>query len=293
MPERETLKCVLCGGGKTETVYRFSAANVVRCAGCGLVFASRIPDAASVEEEYSAEYFDKYYSSAAGGGDGQTAAALAVLARLERHRPGKGKLLDVGFGAGGYLRAARDAGWEPFGVDVSAAAVEAARRRGLQALAGPLERAGFGPDTFDAAIAIHSLEHYPDPVLTLREIRRVLKPGGVILVSVPNFNGARARRLGAKWDGLQIGRHFYFFTKNTLGKMVEAAGFEALELESSRPIVSGAAVDRALGRGLGRVVRRAARKLLGPAIDCARAAASTTAEDDSIVLTAVKNSGKV
>jgi len=276
--------CVLCGDNLREVVYHFDETDVVRCAGCGLVYASRVPPPDELRKRYARGYFEEFY----GDGTDRSDAGEAVMRRLESLAPGRGRLLDVGCGAGDYLASARAAGWEAVGIDISSHAIETARARGHNVIEGALETACLERDSFDAAICIHSLEHQIDPVAHLRDILRVLKQGGVLFVSTPNFAGAVSRRERERWKGLRIGQHFFFFTRDTLRRVVEAAGFVVLEVEAPAVILSGETVDRFLGRGAGGAARRAARLMFGSVIDKVRRAAAAHAEGDSVILTAKK-----
>jgi 2-polyprenyl-3-methyl-5-hydroxy-6-metoxy-1,4-benzoquinol methylase len=281
----DVTRCVLCGSARSKTLYSFDETDVVECVGCGLVYASRVPPPEELNVKYSKEYFEEFYGS---GSETAAGAGAGVMKRLELRLPRKGKLLDVGCGAGDYLMAGLESGWAPVGVDVSRHAVEMARSRKLTVFEGTLESMRFDPDSFDAAISIHSIEHQTDPVAMLREIHRTLRPGGILFVSTPNIGGASAIREGKEWNGLRIGQHFFFFTRGTLQRAAEKAGFRILDIESQPSIVSGTTVDRALGKRLGAPLRRIARLLFGNLIDRARNAAAAHSEGDAIVLTAMK-----
>jgi SAM-dependent methyltransferase len=162
-----------------------------------------------------------------------------VLERLIADRIGpETACLDVGCGVGEtYARWVNDRAASYVGVDVSPQAVERARRSGLHAEVieenGPLP---FGDDTFDLAISIEVLEHLFSPHLLVAEVRRVLRPGGVLLVSCPNaaYWRLRANLLFGVWnpigDELSLDQpwrdpHIRFFTPRILERMLTRAGF--------------------------------------------------------------------
>jgi SAM-dependent methyltransferase len=96
----------------------------------------------------------------------------------------------------------------------------------------PLEPAGY-----DVAVFQHSLEHVGDPVADLRRVRAALQPGGVVLVTVPNFSCWQRRRFGSRWYHLDLPRHRVHFTAAALRRAVEAAGLEHVRLETSTSTV--------------------------------------------------------
>src|SRR5579862_5991601 len=123
-----------------------------------------------------------------------------------------GKLLDVGCGAGGYLRLMRSLGWEVEGVEFDAAAVEAARRDGLRVRCGSLEDQGYASASFDVIMMQHVIEHVPDPVATLEECARLLRPGGELVLFTPNSAGITHRVFKECWRGLEPPRHLHIFS---------------------------------------------------------------------------------
>ena len=137
-----------------------------------------------------------------------------------------GRLLDVGCGRGdlGAYLIAR--GWTVTGIEPSANAAEAARARGLDARRGTLDDVELESGAYDAAVFRHSLEHLTDPVEALRRVREALRPGGLVLISVPNFGCWQRRRFGSRWYHLDLPRHRVHFTRQALGRALERAGFE-------------------------------------------------------------------
>jgi SAM-dependent methyltransferase len=168
---------------------------------------------------------------------GPLATALRLVTRPLRRRaalvfgPGPlptalrgGRALDVGCGSGTWLLKMRILGWEVEGVELSEAACAAARSAGLHVHQGQLADAGLPAASFDVVRIWHTLEHVPDPALVLREAARLLRPGGLLLVGVPNAGGWLARAFGSYWFDLDVPRHLWHFTERDLRRLVEDAG---------------------------------------------------------------------
>lgn len=159
-----------------------------------------------------------------------------ALARAEEmyltDRP-PGYLLDVGCGDGCFLHRMKQRGWQVAGVDFDPAAVAAAREHyGLEIVLGDLLNARFPSAAFDAVTLNHVVEHLYAPLETLREVRRILRPSGVLVLVTPNPNSLGHRRYGAHWFGLDPPRHLQLFPPVTLAKLVEQAGFRNVTLET-------------------------------------------------------------
>jgi SAM-dependent methyltransferase len=140
------------------------------------------------------------------------------------HRVG-GRVLDVGCGNGSYLLRMADLGWETVGVDPDAAAVSVARARGLTAIQGTVESAELLPASFDAVTLVHVAEHLPDPIRTFQRCRQLLRPGGRLIVIVPNSVGRGSQNFGSAWIGWDAPRHLFHFSTRTLTRCCEKAGF--------------------------------------------------------------------
>lgn len=150
---------------------------------------------------------------------------------------GPGRVLDVGCGRGDLAAAFMARGWHATGVEPSAAACRAARVRGVDAREGTLADVPLEPDSFDATIFHHSLEHTVDPFADLRAIHRGLRNGGLLAVTVPNFGSWQRRRYGDRWYHLDLPRHRTHFTREGLSVLLERAGFEVVEVTTSTSAV--------------------------------------------------------
>lgn len=137
-----------------------------------------------------------------------------------------GRLLDVGCGSGDFLVQMRDRGWEVHGCDPDESAVERARARVLDVDVGTGESLGHPDDHFDAVTLSHVIEHVLDPKGTLRQCGRVLKKGGVLVLTTPNTASLGHRAFGKCWMHLDVPRHVHLFNARSLGKLARECGFE-------------------------------------------------------------------
>ena len=147
---------------------------------------------------------------------------------LANNKPGK--LLEVGCGNGAFLHRMRSLGWEVQGVEVDPQAAKIAERvLGIPVDAGPLEAAGYPCACFDAVTMNHVIEHVHRPVDLLRECKRVLKPGGHLVVVTPNVKSLGHIRYKRNWRGLEPPRHLHLFFQSTLENSAKKAGFQKIE----------------------------------------------------------------
>jgi 2-polyprenyl-3-methyl-5-hydroxy-6-metoxy-1,4-benzoquinol methylase len=165
-----------------------------------------------------------------------------------------GCLLDVGCGSGEWLALMRRFGWQVRGNDFDANAVQVATGMGLDVGCGPLEEQRYPSESFDAVVLHHVLEHVPDPVGTLRECARILKPGGRVLAFTPNSRSFGHWLFGEHWRGLEPPRHLQIMTPETLGDALTNAGFAEVSsrtLNSCYVLGQSYRLWRAKGAGIG------------------------------------------
>lgn len=166
-----------------------------------------------------------------------------------------GKLLDVGCGGGRFMRRMGRMGWEVEGIDFDDKATDKITRRyGMKTYTGDLLACRLADASYDAVTMSHTIEHLPDPEKTLNECMRILKPGGRLVVTTPNVEGAAAALFGAHWRGWEPPRHLHLFSITTLKNLLLKAGFEIGEVRTSS---AGAAV-------IYRVSRTNQQKKVGP-----------------------------
>jgi 2-polyprenyl-3-methyl-5-hydroxy-6-metoxy-1,4-benzoquinol methylase len=144
-----------------------------------------------------------------------------------------GRMLDVGCGGGTNLRAMQSLGWEPHGVDFSALAVQTCRQSGLDVFHGELSQAGFPDGAFDLVSAHHVIEHVADPAALLREVFRIVKPGGMLLLRTPNSAALGRGWFGTDWYANDVPRHLTLFAPDNLALLAENAGFERCVIRTS------------------------------------------------------------
>lgn len=225
--DTEPVVCCVCGV-TGEVVHRVPPFGVVRCPVCRLVFVSPRLTADALQRLYDEP---AYFDDGVYGDRSRPSPAMLLqrtwtrgrLAGIVRRSPPPGRLLEIGSGYGLFLAAARDAGYAVRGVELSAAGVRVARAElGLNVFAGQL--AGAAAEPADVICFWDTLEHVPDPLAFLREVRSRLAPGGLVALSVPYVSSLPARVLGARWWTLKPEQHIWHFTPRTLTLVAARAG---------------------------------------------------------------------
>lgn len=254
-------RCPICGGVARGTALVHRDGHLARCLRCGLVSVDPLPARDVALAQYDAAYFagDAGYRDYASE---ERHFRREFRRRLRRIRAagGRGRLFDVGAATGAFLLEARDAGFAVAGVEPADAVASRARARGLDVATGTAETFERAPGSVDVLTCSDVLEHLVDPVAALRRFRAALAPDGLLVLSVPDFGGLWARASGARWPFVTPREHLHYFTRRTLRRALEVAGFVPSgiglagtpvslgSLARRLPGRSGVAVERRLGR---------------------------------------------
>lgn len=143
-----------------------------------------------------------------------------------------GRLLDIGCGSGDWLLRMKARGWHVEGVDLDGTAVAMAEHRGLAVHCGTVHDRSYPEAHFDAITLNQVIEHVPDPVAVLSECRRILKPGGHLILYTPNSQSLGHRVFGRHWRGLEPPRHLHVFGPRSMAHAFSSAGFHSLRMRT-------------------------------------------------------------
>lgn len=211
-----------------------SGIALVRCKQCGLMYLNPRPS----QDEIGAFYSDDYGAYRPAVEDERLGLMRWMRRRklitrrnyVERYSSRKsGCILDVGCATGLFLHEMALAGWEAVGVEPNATAAEYARARlNLNVFQGTLDQTTYPPDSFDAVTFWDVLEHTFSPSSELQRTASLLKPGGLLVINIPNWHSPDRSLFGPYWIGLDPPRHLYVFTRATLTRLLETHGFRPI-----------------------------------------------------------------
>jgi SAM-dependent methyltransferase len=174
-------------------------------------------------------------------------------------------MLEFGCAAGAYMcRLARD-GWVVEGIEYSDDVAARARSLGFSVYAGSLESAPDPPEKYDMVVGWMVLEHLHDPILALRKLRSWTRPGGWLVVSVPNAGALEFRMFKDAWCALELPRHLWHFTPQTLSKVMQLGGWNIESVHHQRIMTDAWASlgNRLHDRGYPGFITRPLRRLFG------------------------------
>ena len=148
---------------------------------------------------------------------------------------GEGKILDIGCGNGRYLSTLKKQGWQTYGIEKSPKSSKYARDvLELEVNTGDLLDCKYQAEFFDVITMWHSLEHLYEPILTLKEAKRILKDDGLLIIAVPNVDSFDAKIFKKYWYQLEFPIHLIAFTPDSITKMLNRAGFHIRKIYYDR-----------------------------------------------------------
>ena len=223
--------CPVCDSRNHRIFGVIGSNRVVTCNSCGLFYTNPLPDRQDLiaNVENSAQYTKDQLSKIRFF----QARASNLFDRVENIIT-PGRVLDVGCAIGTELVVARERGWDCTGIELSHGSVEIARSQGLRIIQAELEEARFRDNSFDMITVNHMLEHISNPGSFLHEVRRILRKGGLLFISLPNVHAWQffVRRQDYSWTFHDD--HFLHFSTKTLALLLEKYSFDILDLYTSR-----------------------------------------------------------
>lgn len=199
--------------------------QIVECRHCGLVYANPRWSADDVMDAYSAVQDETYVEERLG----RELTFRRHLRDMERVTgPAEGRaLLDVGAYIGVFVEMAADAGWQAQGIEPSEWAAAEAQRRGLDVRVGTLDTVTLSEGSFDVITMWDVIEHLADPAAEIEKVRKLLRPGGWLVVHTMDIDAPLSRIAGRRWPWL-MDMHLYYFSKGTLRRMLSEQGYNVV-----------------------------------------------------------------
>jgi 2-polyprenyl-3-methyl-5-hydroxy-6-metoxy-1,4-benzoquinol methylase len=148
--------------------------------------------------------------------------------RIERYVTG-GRILDVGTGRGIFPGLMRERGWDAHGTEISEVAAQGALESRLPVFIGDFLDAPYAPGSFDVVVLWHVLEHIRDGHAALAKCHELVRPGGLLVIAVPNFESLQAALAGPLWFHLDVPRHYFHFRLSALRTILADHGFRTVE----------------------------------------------------------------
>jgi 2-polyprenyl-3-methyl-5-hydroxy-6-metoxy-1,4-benzoquinol methylase len=217
--------CPLCESERISPKLGYENNFLGKCANCKFIFCLRKP----TDQELIDYYSD--YGSVEIISDITVKRYNELLDKFEPFRK-TNKIIDVGCGRGHFLKVAKERGWEVYGTEYSDQLVNHGNTLGVKMLKGDIEELNFGDIEFDVVTSFEVLEHTHRVRGQVMAYSRILRPGGALYLTTPDFNSIIRFRVGADYSIINYPEHLTYFTQKTLHKLLRKSGFSKVYLYS-------------------------------------------------------------
>ncbi|MBU1922626.1 class I SAM-dependent methyltransferase [Patescibacteria group bacterium] len=228
MPRENTLKnCRLCKSPLIRFVLKRDGLCIFRCIDCGVVFLGNDLDDREIKDLY------KYYGYSAFSNYLSPITKIRyekLLDSFEKYRKNN-TIIDVGCGAGYFMLSASNRGWQADGTEISEEAIKLAEEKGQKVLKGDISDLDLKEKTYDVAVLMELLEHSSNPEQIIKKLSCILRPGGLVYITTPNYNSLARRIAGGNW-GMFSKEHSFYFTAKGLKRILHKYGFKIKSLRT-------------------------------------------------------------
>ncbi len=218
--------CLICGNSKLTQVYPKKYPDLVKCSKCYFVFFKSKPTNYELQKHYERYSRDEKISKIT------IKRYNELLNQFETYRSNN-NILEVGCGNGHFLKEAKIRNWNTFGTEFTENAVEICRKKGLFIHQGELDVVNYKTESFDCIIFIEVIEHINNPIEEVLKFSKLLRTGGVLYITTPNFNSFASRFLKEKWTCVEYPEHLTYYTPKTLDQLLTKSGFMKKELQTT------------------------------------------------------------
>ena len=227
MENKKHSSCLICGSNNLIKLKPYSNNYLVKCKNCGLVFCELIPSPKELNEYYKIyAYENNFYSPIT------KQRYIELLTTFEPYRKNN-KILDVGCGNGFFLETAKEKGWEVYGTEFSEKAIEVLKQKGIKSFEGELKLENFKAQMFDVITSFEVVEHINNPKEEINKFYNILRTGGLLYITTPNFNSISRNLLKEKWNIIGYPEHLTYYTPKTLKKLLIENNFKKVKIKTT------------------------------------------------------------
>ncbi len=218
--------CLICHSPKLKDLQGYKKAHLCQCQSCSFVFSRKIPSAQELEDHYQGYGRNDYLSPIT------IKRYHELLDQFEPFRK-TNKLIDIGCGIGYFLEEAKKRGWEVYGTEFTDEAVNICSAKGIHIKKGFFNFKNYEPEMFDIITSFEVIEHINNPQTELINFNTILRDGGLVYVTTPNFNSLLRYRLKATYNIICYPEHLSYYTPKTLKNIFKRSGFNKLKVETT------------------------------------------------------------
>jgi 2-polyprenyl-3-methyl-5-hydroxy-6-metoxy-1,4-benzoquinol methylase len=218
--------CIICQSSQLIDLKNYQKAYLCKCESCGHIFSKKKPTDDELEKHYEGYGRNDYLSPIT------IKRYNELLDKFEPYRK-TNKLIDVGCGIGYFLEEAKKRGWEVYGTEYTDKAINICTEKGISIKKGVLNPVNYSSEMFDIITSFEVIEHINNPHIELSNFKSILRKGGLIYVTTPNFNSILRYRFKADYNIISYPEHLSYYTPKTLTNIFKRNDFEKIKTETT------------------------------------------------------------
>lgn len=212
-------KCLICRSNRLRPLSGYEKDHLCKCRQCGFVFSKAIPSEAELIDHYKGYGRNDYLSPITVKRYGELLDILAPYRKTNR-------ILDWGCGIGYFLEVAKRKGWEVYGTEYTDEAVKICSEKGITMFQGTLDKVDLPEGYFDVITSFEVIEHINNPLQEVTRMDGLLRPGGVMYHTTPNFNSLLRYYLKGEYNVIAYPEHLSYYTPQTIHRLFKAFGYQ-------------------------------------------------------------------
>jgi 2-polyprenyl-3-methyl-5-hydroxy-6-metoxy-1,4-benzoquinol methylase len=223
---KEHSQCLICSSTTFMQVALFSTHGLVKCSSCSFVFSKWIPDNDELIKHYGT------YTRTDGISEITIKRYKELAHAFEKYR-NTGNWIDVGCGNGHLLSTVAKSGWKVYGTEFTDTAVQICNSKGISMQEGKLNLDNYKAGSFDIVSSIEVIEHINNLHEEIDNFRTLLRKGGLLYITTPNYNSISRHLLKSQWSIVEYPEHLCYFTPSSLHQLLTMHGFKRLKCETT------------------------------------------------------------
>ena len=223
-------KCIICES-EILALQGYEQHHLVKCTSCKFIFCKPKPTLAELEAHYG------LYPRANAISEITIKRYNELLDTFEKYRK-TNNIIDVGCGDGHFLAEAAKRGWKVFGTEFTDEAIAVCSQKKISMAKGPIRAESYHADFFDIVTSFEVIEHINNPVEEAQIYKTILRSGGVLYITTPNFDSVSRLILRSKWSCIEYPEHLSYYTKGTLKELLTRNGFKSKQVSTTGISVS-------------------------------------------------------
>jgi len=215
--------CPSCHSTNIKGLKKYKSENLLSCNKCQLVFCSKIPSQEELKNHYEHYGRNDFLSPIT------VKRYQELLLEFQPYNQ-QNKILDIGCGLGFFLEEALIKNWKVYGTEFTDEAIDICSKKGINMFKGSLENIDFGELKFDVITSFEVLEHLQNPNDHIEILYSLLRPGGILYLTTPNFNSLNRRILKKNWNVISYPEHLCYFNKKSLNYLFQSNNLKKLRI---------------------------------------------------------------